>query len=67
MKAHKLECEFANPTHYVRIACEAKSFTGSFSLVVDDVTLSSEVITHVEKNTVAVTGVSIGLKNALSA
>ncbi len=59
MKTHKLECEFANPTHYVRIACEAKSFTGSFSLVVDDVTLSSEVITHVEKNTVAVTGVSI--------
>ena len=59
MKSHKLEFEFASTTNFIRIACEAKSFTGSFSLVVDDVTLSNETHTHVEKAEVAVTGISI--------
>ena len=59
MKSHKLEFEFADTTNFIRIACEAKSFTGSFSLVVDDVTLSNETHTHVEKSEVAVTGISI--------
>ena len=59
MTAHKLEKEFDNPTHFVRIACEAKNFTGSFSLVIDEVTLSNETITHVEKPTVKVNEVSI--------
>ena len=59
MTAHKLEKEFDSPTHFVRIACEAKSFTGSFSLVIDEVTLSNKTITHVEKPNVAVNEVSI--------
>ena len=59
MTAHKLEKEFDSPTHFVRIACEAKSFTGSFSVVIDEVTLSNETITHVERPNVAVNEVSI--------
>ena len=59
MKSHKLEFEFASTTNFIRIACEAKSFTGSFSLVVDDITLSNETHTHVERPTVKVNEVSI--------
>ena len=59
MKSHKLELEFSNPTHFIRIACEAKSFTGSFSLVIDDVTLSNDTHTHTEKNEVKLSGVNL--------
>ncbi len=59
MKAHNLSLEFAEPTRFIRLACEAKSFTGNFSLIIDEVTLSNDTITHVEKANVAVNGVSI--------
>ena len=59
MKSHKLELELSNPTHFIRIACEAKSFTGSFSLVIDEVTLSNDTHTHTEKNEIKVSGVNV--------
>ena len=59
MTAHNLELEFDSPVRYVRIAATAKSFTGSFSLVLHDITLSNETKTHVEKPQVAVNSVGI--------
>ena len=59
MTSHTLKFEFDNPVNFVRISCEAKSFTGSFTLVIDEVTLSSETITHVNQPSAAVSGVFI--------
>ena len=59
MTSHTLVQEFDSSVRFVRISCEAKSFTGSFTLVIDEVTLSNPTRTHVEQPSVLVSSISI--------
>ncbi|MBO5578126.1 MAG: Ig-like domain-containing protein [Bacilli bacterium] len=61
MTSHLFELDFDTPVHYIRLMVEAKSFIGTFGIVIDEVTLSAENKTHVDKASVPVTGVSITL------